>query len=318
MRIVITGGNGYVGRTLSRLLYKEHQVFVIDNLRFGSLRFQPEELKLLHFEQIDICNPHAVRSTIEQIAPDVLIHLAAIHFIPECESKPQLAVATNVQGTLHLLTACPPNCRFVFASSGAVYQPQEVALVEDRSPVQPNDIYGFTKQHGEDYVRYLANQRGFSAVIVRLFNVIGPGETNPHILPEIIAQLKAGHKILQLGNLKAKRDYINVEDAARGFAAAALKGKLTSNETVTVNLGTHSAYSVEDILTSLQQLTGIGFSVSVDPSRLRKMDRPLLLADYSKMQQLFGWTPQIDLITTLQMLWQNPDLPAYLTEKYTR
>lgn len=112
--------------------------------------------------------------------------------------------------------ACPPGARFVFASSGAVYRPSETALVEDRSVVEPVDVYGLTKANAEAYVRRLAHQRGLAAVVVRLFNVIGPGETNPHVLPEIVAQLRAGCTVLRLGNVTAKRDFIHVADAAGG------------------------------------------------------------------------------------------------------
>ena len=86
----------------------------------------------------------------------------------------------------------PKSCRFVFASSGAVYEPEEEPHTEFGSPLAPSDVYGYSKYHGEQYVRYFASAKGFPAVIVRLFNVVGPGETNPHVLPEIVAQTEVG------------------------------------------------------------------------------------------------------------------------------
>src|SRR5690606_36433472 len=151
----------------------------------------------------------------QDFTPDAIIHLAAVHYIPECEQSPDLAVRTNVTGTVNTLLAAPPGCRFVYASSGAVYRPDPHPHSEAAAAVAPTDIYGFTKLHGEQYVRYLAHRREFAAVIVRLFNVVGPGETNPHLLPEILAQLKAGRSTVRLGNLSPRRDYIHVEDAAR-------------------------------------------------------------------------------------------------------
>ncbi len=114
----------------------------------------------------------------------------------------------------------------------------------------------------------------YPAVVTRLFNVIGPGETNPHILPEIIAQLKTGHSTLQLGNLTPKRDYIDVNDAADGFATVALCSHIHPGEVVTVNLGTQNAYSVTELLVALRQITAIDFQVQTDNARLRKSDRP--------------------------------------------
>ncbi len=160
MRILVAGGNGYVGRVLCRQLSQTHQVCVLDNLRYGAMRFTAEELARLHFKQVDLRDQAATAVVVHDFEPEVIIHLAAIHFIPECENDPALAIATNVLGTIHLLTVCPAGCRFVFASSGAVYQPEATPHVEDRSPLQPSDIYGHTKLQGETYVRYFAAKRG--------------------------------------------------------------------------------------------------------------------------------------------------------------
>src|SRR6201999_2072091 len=107
-------------------------------------------------------------------APDIIIHLAALHYIPECEANPTLAVSTNVIGTLNLLQSAPSGCRFVFASSGAVYRPHDKPHSEATSELGPTDIYGFTKLHGEHYVATMAAKRNLRAVVVRLFNVVGP------------------------------------------------------------------------------------------------------------------------------------------------
>ena len=222
-RILVTGGNGFVGREVVRLLYDEHAVCVADNLRSGPLRFNAGELSKFRFEPVDIVDAPLVSRIVADFAPDTIIHLAAIHYIPECEQDPLLAAEINIEGTLNLLLAAPCGARFVFASSGAVYHPDTKPHIEAKAILGPSDIYGYTKLHGEHYVSYLASQRNFSAVVVRLFNVVGPGETNPHLLPEIVAQLKAGRKILRLGNLWPKRDYIHVRDAARGFVAVALE-----------------------------------------------------------------------------------------------
>jgi UDP-glucose 4-epimerase len=315
MRILVTGGNGYVGREVVRTLYNQHQVYVVDNLRLSHLRFSEQELTEFKFWRGDIRDIEFVESMLQEIAPDAIIHLAAIHFIPECENNPSLTISSNVSGTVNLLAATPQSCRFVFASSGAVYQPSSVKH-EETDFLLPSDIYGLTKLHGEHYVQYISKTRGIPSVIVRLFNVIGPGETNPHVLPEIIAQLKAGHQVLNLGNTSSLRDYISVQDAAQGFVAAATRGSVEAGESVVVNLGTQRAYSVDDLLDSLRKITGIDFSIQRDPSRLRKVDRPVLLADRTKIGHRFGWVPQAELETTLQATWEEPDLLESLTEKY--
>jgi UDP-glucose 4-epimerase len=315
MKILVTGGNGFVGREVVRLLYGEHTVCVVDNLRSGPVRFTPAELEKIRFERVDIIDGAAIGGLIREFAPDAIIHLAAIHFIPECENDPILAIETNVRGTVNVLMAAPREARFVFASSGAVYQPDDKPHNEARATLGPSDVYGYTKLHGENYVNYFAAQRNLSAVVVRLFNVIGPGETNPHLLPEIVAQLKAGRKTLRIGNTWPKRDYIHVRDAARGFVAV-LKSGVDAGKAMTVNLGTSRAYSVAEIIDRLQRVASIEFATEEEQSRLRKVDRPFLAADIGEIGARFGWTPQATLDDALADLWREPDLAPALMGKY--
>jgi UDP-glucose 4-epimerase len=315
-RILVTGGNGFVGREVVRLLYDKHAVCVVDNLRSGPLRFNADELDKFRFEPVDIGDVSFVSDIVTDFAPDTIIHLAAIHYIPECEENPRLAAGTNINGTLNLLLAAPRGARFVFASSGAVYHPDTKPHNEADAILGPSDIYGYTKLHGEHYVRYLAAQRNLSAVIVRLFNVVGPGETNPHLLPEIVAQLKAGHTILRLGNMWPKRDYIHVRDAARGFVAVALKDDIGTAGPMTVNLGTSQPYSVAEIVEKLRQVAPIEFTVEEEQARLRKVDRPHLAADIGEIRQHFGWTPQSTVDDALADLWREPDFCPALEAKY--
>lgn len=316
MKIMITGGNGYVGRELCRQLYDRHEVCVIDSLRYGANRFSAEERGRVSFLVADVRDAATIATAAREFGPDVMVHLAAIHYIPECEGNPALAVSTNVAGTVNAILACPSGCRFVFASSGAVYKPDQRPHSESDAPVEPTDIYGFSKLQGEQYVRYLAQARGLPAVIIRLFNVVGPGETNPHLLPEMIAQLKAGRTGISIGNLSSKRDYIHVKDAASGFAAAALDGTVAQREVVTVNLGTSRTYSVRDIARKLRRISGCPFTLQQDRLRLRAVDRPVLAADVLRIQTMFGWRPKRTIDDALADLWRDPDLADNLMAPY--
>jgi UDP-glucose 4-epimerase len=316
VRILVTGGAGFVGRRLVRLLREGHSVHVLDNLRAGRGRFAPEESGSFTLHEADVRELSQVERVVAEAHPDAIVHLAAIHFIPECESQPGLAVDINVHGTVNLLASCPPGCRFVFASSGAVYRPDPGPLREDESPLGPVDVYGLTKAQGEAYVRHLAARRGFPAAIVRLFNVVGPGETNPHLLPEIIAQLKAGQTLLRLGNLSSRRDFVHVADAAAGFAAVATGGEIPDGESVTVNLGTGTAWSAAEILEELGKIAGLEISTQRDESRIRKVDHPLLVCDNTRIHGLFGWRPVRDLPTALRDTCREPDLPDDLLRHY--
>lgn len=317
MRIMITGGAGFVGRELVRTLKDRAEVLVADLLRYGTPDWLSGEPEGFGFRRVDIRDAAATRALVEEFAPDVIVHLAAIHYIPECDSDPANAVATNVTGTVNLLAACPEGTRFVFASSGAVYQPDEAAHRELESVVEPVDIYGYTKQQGEVYLRALAASRGLSGVIVRLFNVIGPGETNPHLLPAIVVQLRDNPEAIYLGNTWPKRDYIDVLDAAGGFAAAALGTAPEPGRCEVVNLGSGQQYSVNEIVDRMRTVLGLEFEVRQDERRMRAVDRPFLGADITRIRETFGWSPEHSLDETLKRMWDKPDFLPELEGRLT-
>lgn len=315
MRVLITGGNGYVGRELTRQLAGKHELAVMDCLRYGALRFTPEEAKQFLFQQVDIRDAGAVSKALAEFRPERIIHLAAIHFIPECERLADEAVGINTQGTVNLLKAADEGTRFVLASTAAVYAAEDTPHHETSSPVGPMDVYGLTKLHAEQYVRYYAKQRNLDGRVVRLFNVVGPGETNPHILPAIFAQVLKGARSLRLGNCHPRRDYIHVRDVAAGFATVALSGTGPAPGSETVNLGTGQAHSVFDVVEQLSSVVGEPLQIEQDPARMRASDRPFLAANIERLAAAYGFTPQLTLRDALQDLWKNPDIPAELLER---
>lgn len=314
--LLVTGGLGFVGRTLVSKLHRDFNVVIADNADGDIRRRIPAASDDIKLERLDIRDLAAVTKLMDTYKPDAIIHLAAVHFIPLCESDPQLAVSTNVGGTVNLLATAPEGCRFVFASSAAVYAPADELHDEQTSRIGPLDIYGFTKLQGEDYARYFARQRQLQMVIVRLFNVAGPGETNPHLLPDLLVQVMSGKRELSLGNLYPKRDYVHVEDVARGFAAAALDGTVQPGETVTVNLGTSEQHSVSDVVALLSRVSGAPLIVQQDAQRRRESDRPFLGANRRRIEELFGWTPEHDLERALADLWKSPEFSPALLRHY--
>jgi UDP-glucose 4-epimerase len=304
MRIMLTGANGFVGIQAVEQLRGRHEVLALDALRYCPWRVEAGDG--VELAALDLRDRASTQATIARFRPEAIIHLAAIHFIPECEHKPDEAVSINVEATVNLLSACPADCRFVFASTAAVYAPSEVPHHEAKSQIGPMDVYGFTKLWGEDLVRYYAAKGGFEAVVVRLFNVVGPGETNPHLLPEIIKQLKQGTRTLKLGNTTPKRDYIHVADAAAGFIAAGTRPLADGEQVVTANLGTGSEYSVDEVVMKIGEVIGEPVTIETDPTKVRQSDRPHLCADNRQMRATFGWAPQHDLATSLRDTWNDP------------
>ena len=308
-RMLITGGCGFVGRELVRLAQEHHEVHVVDSLRSGERRVAGMDAQRFVLHRQDIREAKAVRQIMDHVRPNVIVHLAAVHFIPECEASPDLAVSINVQGTVNLLDSAPEGCAFVNVSSAAVYAPSDSALDEEASTLGPCDVYGWTKLHGEHYARYYSEKRGLPTMIVRLFNVIGPGETNPHLAPEITRQIKSGASIIELGNLTPKRDYIDVGDVADGLMR--ISQLIVGGSKVgcdVVNLGTGRAYSVMEVTEQLCRASGRTVEIRSEASRIRKVDRPLLLASTRKLQSLTGWTPKTTIEESAARIWADPEL----------
>ena len=166
---------------------------------------------------------------------------------------------------------------------------------------------GWTKLHAEDYVRYVTERNGLDSVIVRLFNVIGPGDTNPHVVPEIVRQLRLGRRRIALGNVDPKRDYVHVDDVADGLVAVALPAPdlLKADGPDVVNLGTGRSYSVRELLQKLSAIVGHDLGIDVDRARVRSVDRPELVADSARLRERFGWTPRRDIDASLQSVWDD-------------
>ena len=307
MNVLVTGGCGYVGSHVSLALARAgHQVTVVDNLSLGSTENIRDGLpEPLPVAQIDVRDSDALAAVMQQAEPQVVIHLAALHFIPACNRDPQRAIQVNVDGTQGVLkaaAAAPSVVGVVVASTAAVYAPSSEAHSES-SAIGPTDIYGLTKLWSEQLAELFARSTGKAVGVARLFNVFGPGETNPHLIPTIVRQLQQGPE-LRLGNLSTKRDYIYVEDVARGLIA--LAERVLAGESLTCNLGSGRQYDGREVIETLARLMDRDVRLTTDAGRVRASDRPSLLSDSTRASEALGWQPQTDLEQGLKHTVERP------------
>jgi UDP-glucose 4-epimerase len=295
---VVTGAAGFLGsHVVERLLLQQVPVIGVDNLSTGKWQFLAPFATHPNFKFAcqDIRDEAALTELFRRERPAAVVHLAALHFIPAAMRNPALTISLNVHGTQCVLSACREAdvLRFWFASTADVYPASEKPHHESTAP-GPFNIYGLTKWMGERLIQLesTANpKRHF--VVGRLFNLYGPHETNPHILPEIIAQIRnGGSRVLRLGNVTPKRDLVPVVDAARAVIEMVEK----SNPGVTtVNVGTGVSVSMKEVVERISTLTGKPLTVETDPSKVRPVERPYLQADVGALRSMIGWAPHADL-----------------------
>jgi len=302
MKYCVTGGLGFIGNEVVRQLLPRGDVFVIDN--HARVAADIADLADVRVYRADITDGRATEEIIGQQAPDVVIHLAAIHFVPECNANPALTLRVNVEGTLSVLSACR-NAKVkhtLVASSGAVYADSPESLTE-AAPLAPVDIYGISKKTAEELCQWMAGA-GLPVTVFRLFNTYGPRETNAHIIPEIISQLKRGDT-LRLGNVKPVRDYVYVSDVAA--ALVALAGTRPDPYRV-YNLSSGHHASVEELVGIMGDLLGRPLGVEVDPNRFRPADKLIQTACIDGIVEATGWRPAFDLRRGLRTLLQYEGL----------
>lgn len=289
MKILITGGAGFIGSAIVPALKKEeYDIYVYDNLSFGNRKFI--DLSDDRFFLADIRDSQSVEKVFNQVQPEIVIHLAAIHFIPYCNQHPFEAADINIRGTHNILTACSKlNSlkKFFFASTAAVYPVEDKAVNEEHT-LLPLDIYGLSKLTGELLCKKFHLETGTDTIVCRFFNAFGPNETNPHLIPEIEKQLKEGSRIINLGNLTPKRDFIHTYDMA---AAVSHLIKLQKTSYDVFNLGRGIEYSVVEIVEAFERQLKEKITIKVDPTRVRKVERQHLLADVGKLKTTTGWEP---------------------------
>lgn len=284
--VLVTGGCGFLGsQVAARLANAGYQVTILDDLSVGV----PPTKKDTSIELIngDIADPLTVRSVISERSFDHVIHLAAIHFIPRCEADPRSAFMVNVVGTRNLVEALVPSVSlksFIFASSVAVYAPS-LEVVSEEADTTPMDIYGWSKLVCEDLVRGASARAAWRAICCRLTNLVGPGETNPHLFPEIGKQIARGETLIEVGNTTPRRNYLHVMDAADLITRCV---DLPGSQDHTINLGSNEEYSVADILDLFGTAAERPVKFVQASTRQRKVDRPRLQPDIRAMRNLIG------------------------------
>jgi len=307
MKTLVTGGAGFIGSHVTdQLVALGHDVVVIDNLFVGRREYVNPKA---HFECIDMAtvpNKEWI-GLLQAIKPDYVVHLAALLHIPYCMAHPEQTFATNVRGTELLVRSLEglSVLKLVAASTADVYAIEDVIHSETEVSASRN-VYGLSKSLTESLIAYAARTiPGLSAASLRFFNVYGPRDTNPHLVPRVV-ELLGNHLVpeLRMGYLDGTRDFVHVSDVVRAVIAVLLAD---TGEYDVFNVGTGRQTSSREVIRILQEAFGDTRAVIEDRTKFRKFDRQSLAADITKIRGKVGWTPQIPVEQGLRSLAGTTD-----------
>jgi UDP-glucose 4-epimerase len=315
MKVLVTGGTGYIGGTVTRLLLSgEHSVTIFDNLCHSR---RSAAAAGAEFVEGDLADRRLLEKTLEAGRFDGVMHFAALIEAGESMQKPEVYFRNNTAGTLTLLEAmlATGHNRLVFSSTAACYgEPVSVPILED-AKLEPTNAYGESKLLVEHMLRWFNRVHGFRYASLRYFNVAGAiegygeaHEPESHLIPLILdVALGRREKIKIFGqdyptkDGTCVRDYIHVRDLADAhlLALAALEEK----SRVIYNIGNGQGFTVREVIDSVRRVTGKAIAVEECPRR--EGDPAVLVASSEKIKQELGWQPQFaDLDTIIASAWE--------------
>lgn len=324
-KILVTGGAGYIGSHVVKLLGEAGEnVVVLDNLSTGFKE------SVLYGELIvgDTGDRELVNSILSTHKIDSVMHFAAHTIVPESVSNPLKYYGNNTCSTRNLLECCQNNnvSHFIFSSTAAVYGilPSDSPSATEETLTNPINPYGTSKLMSEYMLRDLSLATPLRHVTLRYFNVagsdpdgrIGQSTKNATLLIKVACEVATGKRpsLSVFGtdyptpDGTGIRDYIHVVDLAAAHLKA-LEYLRKGGSSTTLNCGYGHGYSVREVLNAVQQVNGKPINFSEEPRRAG--DPPILIAKADKIRKLFGWTPiydNLEFIVKTSLDWEKKDV----------
>lgn len=302
LKIIVTGGAGFIGSHLvERLLKDRHQVTVIDNYSTG----RPENLEhlqncdTLSIQECDIVSFESIEKFFKNV--DWVFHVAALADIVPSIERPRDYYKSNVYGTFNVLEACRKygTKRFIYTASSSSFGIPDEYPTPETAEIRPQYPYALTKYLGEELVMHWCHVYSLPAVSLRFFNVYGlrsrTSGTYGAVFGVFLAQKLAGKPFTVVGNGKQTRDFTFVTDVVDAMVKAAdsdLSGEI-------INIGSDNTYSVNSLIEVL------GGNVIYIPKRPGEPD--CTWADITKAKKLLGWKPKVGLKEGVGILLDNID-----------
>jgi GDP-4-dehydro-6-deoxy-D-mannose reductase len=303
-RVLITGGHGFVGpyvtRALQRLCGEQAQILVTGAKSNGSTPITESEV-------LDVTDELAVRSVISQYKPTHTIHLAGLAAPAVAAADPDRAWNVHVHGTLNMARAIlheAPDCWLINVGSGLVYgeSAKSGLPLNEKTLLMPLDEYSATKAAADLALGALTHQ-GLKAIRMRPFNHIGAGQADAFVVPAFAMQVarieaKLMSPIIQVGNLDAERDFLDVRDVANAYVMAVVGSKNLNYDDI-FNVASGVPRRIGDVLEWLLERSKVPIEVERDHARIRRSDLFRIVGDASRIRRELGWKPEYAFEDTL-------------------
>lgn len=304
-RILLTGGTGFVGGWLAPAIAARWPGADRVLLRRPGETVMREGWRPLDAEVIDSA---AIGRIISDFKPDLVLHLAAQAAIGASAELAEATWRVNFGGTLELAHACQRACpatTFFFVSSSEVYGWSfRDGVADEDTPLRPMNAYARSKAAAESMLPDVLPQARL--IVARPFNHTGPGQDVRFVLPSLaqqIADVEAGRRppCLELGNLEASRDFLDVRDVCAAYVAMLETPAATAERSV-YNVASGGSWRIGDLVEKFRLHARAPFDVAIDPKRLRPSDVPMAVGSAKRLEQATGWKPTIGVDAIVEAL----------------
>jgi len=315
LKVLVTGGAGYIGATAVRLLLKHgYEVTALDNLSQGHREAVPEKARLVI---ADLADRETLSDLFRESRFDAVMHFAALALVGDSMKYPERYFRNNVTNSLNLLECCAANhvSRFVFSSTAAVFGDPQTPLIVESTPKAPLNPYGESKLQVEAMLRWFQQIHGVRYAVLRYFNVAGAwdghGEHHDpesHLIPNVLQVAmgkRAGVSVFGTDyptpDGSCVRDYVHIYDLA--MAHFLVMDALKDREALAYNLGNGNGFSVREVIAAARKITGHAIPVVESPRR--PGDPPVLVASSEKISKELGWKAKYaTLESIIQTAWE--------------
>jgi len=307
LRALITGITGFAGSHLAEFILSNHPDVEV----YGIMRWRSRTENIEAIEQrvklveCDLRDATSVKTLLGRVRPDMVFHLAAQSYVPSSWNAPGESLTTNIIGQLNIFEAVrelkiEPWIQIACSSEEYGLVKEDELPIKETNPLRPLSPYAVSKV-GQDYLGYQYHMSfGLNVVRTRAFNHDGPRRGDVFVSSNFAKQLVEVEKgkrpaVIHVGNLEARRDFSDVRDIVRGYWLSLERCEAGE----VYNLCSGKAYSIQEVLDRLIELSGAKVKIEQDPARLRPSDVPVLIGDCTKFREVTGWKPEIPYDKTL-------------------